>query len=114
MKKAIIISIGIISLILICFFAGRTSVTVPAAETKQQKIVDTLRVIDKEKEFTFNKKLDSVTAENAAIKSANNLIEYSITKIITTNEKNKIRSVSANDSLKHFISDSLLRANGYK
>lgn len=116
MKKEATLGLTVLVLILFTAYMGYVAGVRQSERTishSQQKI-DSLVIYTQKKEFEFNSKLDSFGEINIKLKAANNNIDKSIKTIYIRNEINKKRFFNSNDSSKLFISDSCLRANGYK
>lgn len=110
--KIFIVLILMVILALAGYLAGKSENN--NIENPLQVKVDSLLLYSNEKEAQFNKTLDSVSAENSALKRSNTRIDKFLIKLSKKNEQNKNRTINANDSVKFSISDSILRANGYR
>lgn len=111
-KKQMIINWIVLILLFVLFGFIMFSIMnteIPPKQQVQQQIET-----DKKQSIDYKHLYDSATAYNSTQQKAINQINQSINKLINENNKNKGRIFTANDSVKLFICDSILRSNGYR
>lgn len=114
MEKKDVIKILIV--ISILFFAIKNYIVNVVKENDSQWI-DVLSSQIKKTDSTekkTNKKIDSLELLNAILRAENKTTKQNINLILKSNEEKKRNLLFVSDSVKLFIIDSMLRANGYR
>jgi len=114
MEKKDVIKILIV--ISILFFAIKNYIVNVVKENDSQWI-DVLSSQIKKTDSTekkTNKKIDSLELLNAILRAENKTTKQNINLILKSNEEKKRNLLFVSDSVKLFIVDSMLRANGYR
>lgn len=114
MEKKDVIKILIV--ISILFFAIKNYIVNVVKENDSQWI-DVLSSQIKKTDSTekkTNKKIDSLETLNAILRAENKTTKQNINLILKSNEEKKRNLLFVSDSVKLFIIDSMLRANGYR
>ncbi len=115
MKKSEVILIlsclvGTCIFLYVCIQAQKTDIDKAAIK----KAVKQQQQKDKVETEKYKSMYDSVVTENKADRKAISLINNAIKNLIHENDQNKTRAITANDSTKNFIADSLLQSGGYR